>query len=168
LHLVRDALPDARGRAPLRVIGLGNAYRSDDAVGLAIARALDGTLPDAVEVLAREGEPTSLINAWEGATAVWLVDAVSSGAVPGTIHRVDATREAVPAAFARSSTHHFGLPEAVELARALDRLPRRLVVYGIEGASFETGDRLTPEVERCVTHVVDAIREEVLTCTSAR
>jgi hydrogenase maturation protease len=166
LHLVRDALPDARGRAPLKVIGLGNAYRSDDAVGLAVARALHGTLPNDVEVLEREGEPTSLIDAWEGATAVWLVDAVSSGAAPGTIHRVDAACEAVPVAFARSSTHHFGLPEAIELARALDRLPGRLLVYGIEGASFDTGSRLTPEVERCVPLVVDAIREEVLACTS--
>jgi hydrogenase maturation protease len=131
-------------------------------VGLAVARALRGRLPDAVELLEREGEPTSLVDAWDGAEAVWLVDAVSSSAVPGTIHRFDATVEEVPRDFARSSTHHLGLPEAIELARALERLPERLVVYGIEGATFETGSRLSAEVERCIPDAVDAIRHEVL------
>ena len=57
--------------------------RSDDAVGLEVARRLRATLLDGVEVLEREGEPTSLLAAWEGADAVWLVDAVLSGAAPG-------------------------------------------------------------------------------------
>jgi hydrogenase maturation protease len=163
---VRDPLPDARGRATLRVIGVGNAYRCDDSVGLAVARALQGTLPNGVEVLEREGEPTSLMDAWEGARSVWLVDAVSSGAVAGTIHCVDAGLGPLPAGFARSSTHHFGLPEAIELARTLRRLPERLVVYGIEGANFETGEALSPEVEAAVAPVAEAIRREVLAYTS--
>ena len=143
------------------MIGVGNAIRSDDAVGLAVARALADTVPEGVEVLEREGEPTSLLAAWEGADAVWLVDAVSSGAAPGTVHRVDATNEPLPAGFARTSTHHFGLPEAIELARTLDRLPARLVVYGVEGARFDTGDELTSEVAAAVPRVADAIRAEL-------
>ena len=39
-----------------------------------------------------------------------------------------------------------GLPEAVALARELDRLPTRLIVYGIEGESFETGEGLSDPV----------------------
>jgi hydrogenase maturation protease len=148
------------------VVGVGNAVRADDAVGLAVARELRGTLPADVDVVEREGEPTSLIDAWDGAEAVWLVDAVSSGAPPGTVHRVDAAREPLPAGFGRTSTHHFGLPEAVELARAMDRLPERLVVYGVEGASFETGDALTPDVAAAVAGVADAIRAEVLSAVS--
>jgi hydrogenase maturation protease len=158
---VRDPLPEARDRAALRVIGIGNAYRGDDAVGLAVARALRTGAPAGVEVLELEGEPTSLIGAWEGCEAVWLVDAVSSGSPPGTVHRVDAIREPVPAAFARTSTHHLGLPEAVELARAVGSLPRRLVVYGVEAASFDAGEGLTPAVEAAVERVVAAIGDEV-------
>ena len=128
-------------------------------MGLFVARALAGTVR--ADVLEREGEPTSLLAAWEGADSVWLVDAVSSGAAPGTVHRIDATHDALPAAFARTSTHHFGLPEAVELARTLDRLPAQLVVYGVEGARFDTGDELTPEVADAVPRVADAIRAEL-------
>jgi hydrogenase maturation protease len=69
------------------VLGVGNPWRRDDGAGLAVARLLAGT--PGVEVLEREGEPASLIDAWDGADALWLVDAVSSGAVPGTLHRID-------------------------------------------------------------------------------
>jgi hydrogenase maturation protease len=163
---VRDALPDAGGRA--KVIGIGNAWRNDDGAGLAVARLLEGTLPPEVDVLEREGEPTGLIDSWEGEEAVWLVDAVSSGAAPGTVHRHDASTEELPARLFDTSTHHFGLGEAVELARALGRLPQTAIVYGIEGASFETGETLSPEVEAAAARVADAVREEVAECTRRR
>jgi hydrogenase maturation protease len=163
LHLVRDPLPEARSRASLKlkVIGIGNAYRGDDAVGLAVARALRADAPAGVDVLELEGEPTSLLGAWEGCDVVWLVDAVSSGSPPGTVHRVDACAGPVPAAFGRTSTHHLGLPEAVELARALARLPARLVVFGVEAESYGAGEGLTPAVEAAVEPVADAIRAEI-------
>jgi hydrogenase maturation protease len=150
------------------VIGVGNAWRNDDAAGLEVARLLTGTLPEGAEVLEREGEPTSLIEAWEGAGAVWLADAVSSGADPGTVHRHDASEQALPATLFDTSTHHFGLAEAVEIARALGRLPRTTVVYGIEGASFDTGKTLSPEVREAAARVAEAIREEVAECTKGR
>ena len=150
------------------MVGIGNAWRSDDAVGLAVARLLTGTLPDGVDVLEREGEPVALIDSWEGAEEVWLVDAVSSGAPPGTLHRLDASEQELPAALFRASTHHFGLAEAIELARAVGRLPRKTIVYGIEGASFDTGETLSPEVEEAATQAAEAVREEVNECTRKR
>jgi len=147
------------------VIGIGNAWRNDDGAGLAVARLLDAMLLDGVDVLEREGEPTSLIDAWEGAAAVWLVDAVSSGAQAGSVHRHDASAEALPARLYDTSTHHFGLAEAVELARALGRLPEHVVVFGIEGASFDTGETLSPEVQAAAARVAEAIREEVAAST---
>ena len=164
---MRDPLPDARGRAQLRIAGVGNRWRSDDAAGLAVARRLAGTVPGA-EVHEHEGEPTSLIDTWDGADALWLVDAVSSDEAPGTLHRLDASRTGLPAALTRGSTHHVSLAETVELARALGRLPRLTVFFGIEGASFETGESLSPAVEAAVEQAADAIREEVAACTRRR
>jgi hydrogenase maturation protease len=133
-----------------------------------VARRLQGTLPAGVELSEREGEPTALIDAWEGAAALWLVDAVSSGAEAGTVHRLDASERELPAELFRGSTHHVGLAEAVELARALGRLPRQTVVYGVEGGSFEVGDELTPAVAAAVERVADAVREEVVECMRRR
>jgi hydrogenase maturation protease len=161
VHLLRHALPHARDRAQLKLaIGIGNAWRSDDAAGLAVAHALSGSPPPGVQVVAREGEPTELIDVWAGAEAVWLADAVSSGAPPGTVHRLDAGSEPLPAALFRVSSHLVGLAEAVELARALGKLPPRVVVFGIEGARFEAGESLSPEVAAAVEEVAAAVRAE--------
>jgi hydrogenase maturation protease len=168
MHLMRDPFPQSPDRAALRVICVGNAFRGDDAAGLEVAKLLGGTLPDGADVLDREGEPARLIDAFEGAEALWLVDAVSSGAPGGTIHRLDTGEQELPAGLFRASTHAFGLAEAVELARALGRLPARTVVFGIEGARFEAGDELSPEVAAAVTKVAEALREEVAACTNRR
>jgi hydrogenase maturation protease len=106
------------------------------------------------------------MDAWEGADRLWLVDAVSSGARPGTVHRIDVHEQELPPELFRASTHHLGLAEAIELARALGRLPSRTVFYGIEGTSFDAGEGLSPEVEQAVAEVAEAIRKEVEACTS--
>jgi hydrogenase maturation protease len=106
-----------------------------------------------------------LIDAWDGVDAVWLVDAVSSGAEVGTVHRLDASASELPTELFRASTHHVGLAEAVELARALGRLPALAIVYGIEGSSFQVGEELTPAVAASVDPVAEAVRKEVAECT---
>jgi hydrogenase maturation protease len=139
------------------VIGVGNAYRGDDAVGLTVAERLRGHVPPGVDVLDCEQEPSRLLDAWEGADVALVVDAAASGGRPGTVHRFDATRAGVPTRVFRSSTHAFGVGDAVELGRALGRLPGRVVVYGVEGASFVAGQTLSPRVEASVDDVVRAL-----------
>ncbi len=141
----------------LRVVGLGNALRGDDAVGLAVARRLRELLPDA-DVIEGSGEPAALLDALGGAGAVAVVDAVSSGGAPGAVHRFDAGASALPLV-SGASTHGLGLAEAIELGRALGRLPARLVVYGIEGGAYETGAPLSPEVARAAEEVVAELQE---------
>ena len=152
----------------MRVIGVGNRWRSDDAAGLHVARRLLEDGPAGADVLEREGEPAGLIEAFAGTEALVVVDAVSSGSPPGTIHRVEAGEAALPAEVFGASTHLLGLAEAIELARALGRLPKRVVVYGIEGRVFEAGEQLSPEVEDAVERVAIAVREEVERCTNGR
>jgi hydrogenase maturation protease len=151
----------------MRVIGVGNRWRSDDAAGLVVADRLRGMLAG-VEVLEREGEPVGLMDAWEGEDAVVIVDCVTSGATPGTLHRLDAVEAPLPAELFAASTHHFGLAEAVELARVLGRLPETLVVYGVEGSRFDAGEGLSPEVDAALDDAVQAVREEVATCMNRR
>ena len=143
------------------VVCVGNRLRGDDAVGLEVARRLRGTLPEGVQITEREGEPTTLIDAWEGADALWVVDAVSSGSGAGTVHRLDAGAQPLPPDPFRASTHHVSLAETVELARVLGRLPTRTIVFGIEAASFAIGAPLTPAVAVAAVGVADAVRDEV-------
>jgi hydrogenase maturation protease len=71
-------------------------------------------------ILEATGEGTALLESWKGADTVILIDAVASGAYPGTIHRLDARAQLLPAGFLHTSSHAFGVAQGVELARALD------------------------------------------------
>ena len=121
------------------VIGVGNAWAGDDAAGLLVARMVRDRAPAGVAVIEHEGEPTALVDAWDGAALAIVVDATLGGGRVGEVRVIDATHAPLPASFTGTSTHAFGLGEAIELARALGRLPSRLVVVGIEGNSFEAG-----------------------------
>ncbi len=143
------------------VIGVGNVFRGDDGLGLVVARRLSTLDLDGVAVLEQSGEGTALIETWENAARVIVVDAVSSGSEPGTIHRFEAVDQPLPALFSGGSTHAFGLAEAIELARNLDRLPDQLVVYGVEGKSFELGTGLSEEVKAAVEDLGVRIVQEL-------
>ena len=142
------------------VIGIGNAYRRDDAVGLVIARHLLREASNTFEVREENGEGASLLEAWGQSNNVILVDATHSGAVPGTVVRLDAGVTPVPIRYFRYSTHAFGVAEAIELARSLGRLPRRLVVFGVEGNDFTAGEGLSAEVAASVPGLLEAVTAE--------
>lgn len=93
-----------------------------------------------------------LVNAWTAEDEVVIVDAMYSGGVPGTILRFDMHTERVPSCMF-SSTHSFGPMEIAELARSLDRLPRSLVVIGIEVGTTEHGAELSPAVADAVARL---------------
>jgi hydrogenase maturation protease len=143
------------------VVGTGNSWRGDDSVGLEVASALRGRLPESVRVLATEAEQSSLLDEWEGCGSVLIVDAVHSDAAAGTIHRVDLNAETVPYAVLQGSTHHFSLGDTIELARALKRLPAKALFFGIEGESFSPGEPLSPAVAAAVPAIVEEIVREI-------
>jgi hydrogenase maturation protease len=147
------------------VIGVGSPYRRDDGVGLEIVRRLADALPEGHGIDLREldGEPVRLMQAWQDADEVYLIDAVRSGAAAGTLHRLrpeqlHASQESQPAGEVRlGGGHLMGVEDAIALARVLDQLPRSLVVLGIEGADFDAGVGLTPAVRAAARAVTDSL-----------
>lgn len=142
---------------PILIIGIGNEYRSDDAIGLLVARALQTRKLPHASVIEATGEGTALLEAWKGAENVILVDAVTSQVPVGTIYQLDAQSGPLSPGLFALSTHAFSVAQAIELARALGNLPQRLVVYGIEGKQFVAGIGLSPEVERAAHEVIERI-----------
>ncbi|MGA9407895.1 MAG: hydrogenase maturation protease [Bacteroidota bacterium] len=143
------------------IIGVGNEFRSDDAAGVLIARAIEEKkLPD-VLVIEGSGEGAALMEAWSEADNVFLIDAVSSGAVPGTVHRVDARIKPLPKELVLFSTHAFGVAQAVELARSMNTLPPKLVLFGVEGKNFSSGTNLSFEVLAVVQRITQMLLDEI-------
>ena len=147
---------DRAHKGPL-VIGIGNPWRGDDGIGHALADALEGTA--GLATAKSHGEPAELMELWQGHDPVILVDAIVTGAAPGTLHRLDA-REPLPRG-ARYSSHGIGLAEAVELARSLGELPDTLIVHGIEPAGLEDGAGLTPAVRDALDQAVVRIGHDL-------
>ncbi|OOG25622.1 hydrogenase maturation protease [Thioalkalivibrio denitrificans] len=144
------------------VIGVGNRWRGDDGAGPAVARALSEV--PGIRVAECTGEPTEIMACWSGQDRVIVVDAVSAGGPPGSIHRFTANSPLpVPG---RHSSHGMGVAEAVELARSLGELPAQLTIYGIEPDRMTDGEGLSPSVRAAVAVVAAAIIDEVQGGTS--
>ncbi len=146
----------------LLVIGIGNPDCGDDAIGPLVARHLAGRVPPEVTTLVRTGDMMGLLEDWTGREAVVLIDAAALITTPGSIHRIDLLREALPAELSLTSTHGFGVADAVGLARALGQLPKRLVVYAVEGCRFEPGSPQSPEVVAAAERVAAQVVLDVL------
>jgi len=136
------------------IVGLGNPDRGDDAAGILVAR---GLVEQGIKALEYQGAPIDLIEIWEPAGSVVIVDAIVSGAGPGTFRVWDAQTTEFQSGVFRSSSHEFGLAETIELARALKRLPKELRVYGIEAAQFDAGAPLSPHVLAGVNRALEQI-----------
>ena len=147
--------------ARIVVIGVGNDFRRDDGAGRIVARKVKATAGSEVRVMEASGEGAALMEAWRGAECALIIDASQSGAAPGAIRRLDARAQTIPREFFHYSTHSFSVAEAVELARALDQLPPRLILYAIEGKDFSSGEGLSPEVAAAVEAVICRVNEEL-------
>lgn len=146
---------------PVCVVGIGNEYRRDDGVGIFIARSLRKRQMPNAAIQEHQREATGLIEQWRDFKTVILVDAVSSGAAPGTIHRFVIPPDELPKSIFYASTHTFGIADCLELARTLNQLPSRVVVYGIEGRDFQMGVGISKEVLLSSQKVIDDIQEEI-------
>jgi hydrogenase maturation protease len=157
------SLPGPPVPAKRIVIGIGNPFRSDDGAGPEVARRVRARAPVWVEVVEHDGEPAGLLDLWEDADLAVVVDAVRScKGDPELFHRIEVDTDANDlASLPAVSSHGIGPGDAVELARALDRMPERLVLYGIEGTNFSPGLGLSPEIEVAVAAVADRVLKEV-------
>ena len=146
---------------PIVVIGVGNEFRRDDGVGPAVVRRLRQRDLAGVTLAVSDGEPSGLIELWDGAPLAVVVDAVRADPPhPGRVHRLALYRPENGRARTASS-HGLGLGEAVALAQVLGRLPGRLVVYAVEAADLTSGPGLTPAVATAVDRVAGQVVAEI-------
>jgi len=144
---VADALPRSAG-APAPgglVVGLGHPDRGDDAVGPLVVEAVRAMDPAGVR-LAVLADPLRLIEVWEDAVPVILVDAAVGGP-PGRVLVHDLNTTPLPdSGAAVTSSHGVSLASVLELSRHLGALPPYLVLVTVAGVSYELGAAPQQEV----------------------
>jgi hydrogenase maturation protease len=140
------------------IIGVGNRDRGDDAAGPLVCDRLRARLgpSTAVRTFVCEGSILDLALHWDHDDHVIIVDAMQPGTEPGRVVTLDATGDPLPTPGA-VSTHEIDVSVAVELARAIGRMPAHMVVIGIEAGQTEWGSPPSAPVDAAVDAVVDLV-----------
>lgn len=157
-------------RAKLLVIAVGQELRGDDGVGIEVVERWLAAYPEFAKLpdLWVETAPLpglSLLSFLECVDAAILVDAVESGAVPGTIHVLDRDDLSSFGTSAQSA-HGWGVAETLVLADAVygEKLPETILLLGIEAQSMELGSPVSEAVKVAIPAAVKRLQELVLQC----
>ncbi len=144
--------------APVVVIGIGNAYRRDDGLGLAVADEIAMRALPGIRVHSGLGESSALLDVWAGAELAVVVDAiVCTDVEAGRIRRFTCDAVAVTR---MTSSHGMAFVQAYELGKILGRNPSRLVLYTVAVVDDGHGVGLTPAISAAVPQVAAAIIAE--------
>jgi hydrogenase maturation protease len=142
------------------IIGLGNPLLRDDSVGLRAIQMLRGIIDDSPEIELMEDYwgGLRLMEQMVGYDRAIIVDAICTGAPPGTIHLLSPND--IPTQRS-ASAHDVNLPTALEFGRqAGAHLPstKNILLVGIEAADVQTFEEsLSPEVEAALPGAVNQI-----------
>lgn len=141
------------------VLALGNLLRGDDGVGAAVLAALpqSTSIPAHVTLLdgGTPGLETMLL--WQGYDCVIIIDAVEMGAAPGVWRQFNLADVTLKPDQLQASMHQAGLAAALTLAAALDRLPPKLIFFGVQPASLKWAPGLSVEVSAAVPQLCTAV-----------
>jgi hydrogenase maturation protease len=144
------------------VLGLGNPLVSDDSVGLRVAAMLKQLLADRTDIDVDEDYwgGLRLMERMAGYDRAVVIDAICTGAAPGTIHRLKP--DSIPTQRS-ASAHDVNLPTALAFGRQHGvELPgdEDILLVGIEAEDVLTfSEKCTPAVQAAVRRAVDDVLE---------
>ena len=142
------------------ILGLGNPLIADDSAGLRVVKALEPRLADRAGVELGEDYwgGLRLMERMVGFDRAIVVDAICTGAAPGTIHRL--ATGSIPTQKS-ASAHDMNLPTALQLGRQSGaHLPRdeQIVLIGIEAEDVLTfSEECTPAVAEAIPRAVEKV-----------
>lgn len=144
----------------ITIVGCGNANRSDDAVGVEVARRMRehlGPRPD-VQVFDCGTAGMEVMFAARGTDHLIIVDASNTGSEPGTIYEVpgdELEQEYTPSL----NLHDFRWDHALAAGRQIFAAdyPSQVEVFLIEAERLDLGLELSPTVARAADRVVEKL-----------
>lgn len=142
---------------PVLVLGVGNPLMGDDGIGVELAHRLQerdyGPL-----VHVEEGGTLgmTLLPLLEDADTVILLDAVKTGAPPGTV--VTRSRDELPRHFSHViSPHQIGMKEVLGAAQLCGTLPRAITLVGVEARHTDFCRPMSEEVRTAAPRVLELV-----------
>lgn len=140
------------------IVGVGNEFRSDDTVGLLVARNLKKLLPN-VDIYENDGDVTNLLSIFQKSDKVIIIDAAIGNSTHslGEIKEIILTEETNFLDFEILSSHSFNLLQVLRLGKQLAILPKKIYLYLIFSKNFSFGTELSEEVKKSAEKILDII-----------
>ena len=138
------------------VIGVGNLLLRDDGVGIHVVNMLKKRSPE-VDVLDAALGSVELLEEMRGYDRVVIVDAIITGAEPGTVFMVNLHQQEEPPVI--TSSHGIDIFTTLRLGEELYRdMPSERIIIGIEAEDITSySEECTPRVAQAVKKVVGII-----------
>lgn len=148
----------------IRVFGIGSPF-GDDQVGWKVIELLKQQLfirqlsSDFLQLECCDRPGIRLIEMMRNANSVFLIDAMKSGAAPGTLKRYQNAE--IDSSHGYLSTHGIGITETLQLGRALNDLPKQIILYGIEIGEITSETNLSVAVEQAAINLAPCLANEL-------
>lgn len=143
------------------VIGLGNPYMRDDAIGLRAAERLRRICKDGdVVIYETQDVDISLLLQFSGAKKIVVLDALTSGEPPGTLtlHKIAAGKGSLDQL---PTLHSLQMHDLFDLASDKGLLSCPVLIVGVEPKSLEVGEGLSEEAEKALPAMVALAVEQI-------
>ena len=144
------------------VLGIGNLFMTDDAVGVKLVQRLqkEYNFPPQVAVVDGGTMGISLLPLLEGKERLLVVDVIEKGHSPGTLIRLSGDDVHVGFRFKISSSQ-IGVEDLLAAAELIGTAPREVVIMGVQPAALECGTDLSPIVEERFDGLLERVLEEL-------
>ncbi len=147
--------------ADVVVIGVGNVVLSDDGLGVhAVRRLAERHDVAGVEIVEGGTAGLLLLPCLADARRAIVVDAIDTGAAPGTLVRLDG-RDLDRWLANGTTVHDVGLADLLGAARISGAWPEELVLHGAQPGSTAVGADLTAPLAACLDRLVDRVTADL-------
>jgi hydrogenase maturation protease len=148
----------------ITILGIGNTLYSDEGVGVQILPLLQDLLKDRndqeIEIIEGATDGIKLLGPVEDTEYLIIIDAINAGEEPGTIITIE--NDEIPKYFGvKMSIHQVGFQEVLFAAKIRERLPKEMIMFGIQPKSLNLGLELTSTVNEKLTELATMIKAQV-------
>ena len=149
----------------LRVLGIGSPF-GDDKLGWEVVKllqqraSLNPYIPLKLDLSYWDRPGVHLLELMRGATSIFLIDAVKTGAALGTIHQFQ--NEEIETIGSTLSTHGLGIAEAMKMGAVLHELPKNVILYGVEIGEVQLQLTFSEPIITAIQALSDQIEKDIL------
>jgi len=155
-------MPPAGSRCPTVIIGLGNVLMTDDGAGIHLVRSLAARASafPMTEFLDLGTAGMTVLHALAGRRNAIILDCARMNQAPGAICRFMPDQVASVKDVPRFSLHEGDLLDILTIARRVGDYPATVIIYGIQPASLDMGESLSPVLTARFDDYVKIIEDE--------